>query len=219
MCSNKNPKKDETQEKIYLTFLTLGSSTVDKSSFITRYAKKFFPEKIYATIGIDFQNTNLTLFDKKILLKLYDTAGQEKFRSISRQYYKNADGILLMFNIADRQSFKDIEKWMKEIKDNIDVKSIVLLLIGNKCNLEEERKISKEEAIEMAEQNDMSYFETSARTGQNVNESIEHLVTKCLNNKQLITSMIIRQYREKSDKSILLEEKKLAKIKEKAKCC
>ena len=209
MCSKKNPKKDETQEKIYLTFLTLGSSTVGKSSFITRYAKKFVPEKIYATIGIDFQNTNLTLFDKKILLKLYDTAGQEKFRSLSRQYYKNADGILLMFNIADRQSFKDIEKWMKEIKDNIDVKSIVLLLIGNKCDLEEERKISKEEAIEMAEQNDMYYYETSARTGQNVNESIEHLVTKCLNNKQLITSMIIRQYREKSDKSILLEEKNL----------
>ena len=123
-----------------------------------------------------------------------------------------------MVNIADRESYNDIENWMKEIRDNIDLKSIVLLLIGTKSDLEEERKISKEEAEEMAKNNNMAYFETSALTGKNVDEAIEHLTTKCLKNKQLITSMMIKNHEERSGKSIHLEEK-LVKIKEKEKCC
>ena len=137
-----SPEQPSMEQTISLTFLTLGSSTVGKSSLITRYAKNIFRESSYSTVGIDYQTKTFSMFDRTIVLKIYDTAGQERFRGLARAYYKNADGILLMYNIADRGSYNDVENWRKEIKENASKKAI-LLLIGNKCDLEEKRKTVK----------------------------------------------------------------------------
>ena len=210
-----SPEQPSMEQTISLTFLTLGSSTVGKSSLITRYAKNIFRESSYSTVGIDYQTKTFSMFDRTIVLKIYDTAGQERFRGLARAYYKNADGILLMYNIADRGSYNDVENWRKEIKENASKKAI-LLLIGNKCDLEEKRETSKEEAEKLAKEYEMDYFETSAKTGYNVNEAIEHLVETVLKKKELITA-IIKKKKEEKEEAIRIEE--MNQKKKKNNCC
>lgn len=214
MCSPAQPSEQE--KKISLTFLTIGSSTVGKSSFITRYAKNEYKENIYSTVGIDYQSKSFSMFGMKIAVKIFDTAGQERFRGLARSYYKNADGIILMYNIADRDSYNDVEKWRREIKENASSKSM-LLLVGNKCDLEENRKTTKEEAESLAKKSEMDYFECSAKTGKNVNEAIEHLVEQCLKKRGINTNIIQEKEEKKKEEPVRLEEVKQKKNKKK--CC
>lgn len=215
--SSPEPSMEEEpkEEKTSLTFLTLGSSTVGKSSFITRYTKNIFRENTYSTVGLDFQTKTITMFDKTITVKLYDTAGQERFRGLSRAYYKNADGIILIFNIANRTSFNDVEVWRNEIKENGNSRTSIIL-IGNKKDLEDNRETSKEEAQALAKKYEMDYFEASAKTGDNINQAVEHLVEICLKKKELITSMMIRK---KEEKAIRLEQINKAQNIDRMKCC
>ena len=214
MCSPAQPSEQE--KKISLTFLTIGSSTVGKSSFITRYAKNEYKENIYSTVGIDYQSKSFFMFGMKIAVKIFDTAGQERFRGLARSYYKNADAIILMYNIADRESYNDVENWRREIKENASSKSM-LLLVGNKCDLEENRKTTKEEAESLAKKSEMDYFECSAKTGKNVNEAIEHLVEQCLKKRGINTNIIQEKEEKKKEEPVRLEEVKQKKNKKK--CC
>lgn len=121
------------------------------------------------SVGIDFKIKTVDVEGKRVKLQIWDTAGQEKYRSIVQTYYKGAVGIILMFSVNDRKSYQNVDNWMKQIKQNA-AENIVILLIGNKCDTND-RTVEVTEGQRIADQNDINYFETSAKDGTNVNEA------------------------------------------------
>ena len=154
--------------------LLVGNSDVGKSSLILRYVDQIWNDVFVPTIGVDFKVKSLEIENKSIKLQIWDTAGQERFRNVISSYFKGAHGILLIFDITSRDSFKELENWLAEVEKNASTQ-ILKILIGNKCDLEEEREISKDEGEAFAMRNGMQYIETSAKINTNVNEAFEAL--------------------------------------------
>ena len=154
--------------------LVIGDSSVGKSNLLLRFSDNIFHETFLPTIGVDFKIKNVTVKDKSVKLNIWDTAGQERFKTITAAYYKGAHGILVVFDITDRESFNNVTNWLNEIKKNAGV-NVVKILIGNKSDLESSRKVSIEEAKKMAESQGMVYLETSAKNRINVDESFMEL--------------------------------------------
>ena len=182
---------------------TLGDSGVGKSNLSSVYVNnKFYPEMI-ATIGFNCLIKDTTIkvnnIEKKIKIKIWDTAGQEKFKSISVQYIKNCIGILLVYSIDDRNSLNNLENWIKDIKDKTNYEKVPLILIGNKCDLEDERKVSKEEGEKFALKYNIKFFECSAKNNINVNQAFESLINEVVENYQ-------DEFISENDKGIKIEE-------------
>ena len=168
----------EDEEIPLYKILLLGDSTVGKTCFLLRYMEDSFIDLHMATIGLDYRLKTMILEDqKKVKVQLWDTAGQDKFRAITRNYYKGASGIILIFDVTNNKSFENIKKWMNEIKEEISEK-VSIVLIGNKIDNTAERKISKEQGEKLAKDYEVAFFETSAKTGEGVNESVLYLVQK-----------------------------------------
>jgi len=162
--------------------LLLGDSTVGKTCFLLRYTDDTFLDVHMATIGLDYRLKTMILNDQKIVkVQLWDTAGQDKFRAITRNYYKGAKGIILIYDVTNIKSYENIKKWINEIKEEIS-ENITIVLIGNKIDNENQRKISKEQGEKLANDYNVTFFETSAKTGQGINESVFYLVQKIVEN-------------------------------------
>ena len=158
--------------------LLLGDSTVGKTCFLLRYTDDTFLDLHMATIGLDYRLKTMILDDQRIVkVQLWDTAGQDKFRAITRNYYKGARGIILIYDVTNIKSYENIKKWINEIKEEIS-EEVTIVLIGNKIDNEGERKISKEQGEKLANDYNVPFFETSAKTGQGINESVFYLVQK-----------------------------------------
>ena len=156
--------------------IVVGDSGVGKTCLLLRFIRDVFDESSQPTLGVEFMTKTVQTKNHKIELQLWDTAGQELFRSVTRGYYRNAVGAFLVFDLTQRSSFENISRWLQDITD-VAKNDVIKILIGNKCDLESSREISTEEAKEYAEQNGMVYFETSAKSGENVSEAIN----ECLN--------------------------------------
>ena len=162
---NQNHNKVKSDIKI----ITLGDSRVGKTSLIIKYIDNKFTGNFVTTMGFDIKNKQLTLKDgTEAKLMLFDTAGQERFRSLAENYIKKAYGVLLVYDISERQSFLNIENWMQSIKENSD--GLPTILIGNKSDLNDERKVSFEEGNQKAEEFGCPFYETSCKNGDNVNK-------------------------------------------------
>ena len=157
-----------------IQILTLGDGKVGKTSILKRYNDDTFTSHHLTTIGIDFITKDVTIDNEKVSVKIWDTAGQERFRTITHTFYKQAEGVLLVYDVTDRTSYENLHNWVNSIHEHADEK-IIKYLIGNKIDLTEERKVTKEEGQKMANQYNMKYFETSAKSNTNVTESIEGL--------------------------------------------
>jgi len=158
--------------------LLLGDSTVGKTCFLLRYTDDTFIDMHMTTIGLDYRLKTLILEDKKIVkIQLWDTAGQDKFRAITRNYYKGAKAIILIYDVTNSKSFENIQKWIVEINEEIAEK-VPLILIANKIDNIDDRKVSKEQGEKLALKYNVPIFETSAKTGEGVNESVYFLVSK-----------------------------------------
>ena len=164
--------------------LLLGDSSVGKTAFILRFCEGKFEDDSLTTIGLDSKTKFVSRQDKKIQLQIWDTAGQERFRSLSKSWYKGADGILLMYDVNNYDSFKHIKTWIKDIKANITIpwEKLALIVIGNKCDLpKEEKKVDKEDIEEFKKTNNgIQVIEASAKLDINVNESIIALIDKMM---------------------------------------
>ena len=152
-----------------LKYVIVGDASVGKSNLLLRYSHGQFREEYQLTIGVEFGSNNIKIDDKIFRIQIWDTAGQENFRSITRAYYKNSACALIVYDISRRASFDSISTWIEDCK-NSSPKSVFMVLVGNKCDLEKEREVSEEEGKELAETNGMIFFETSAKTGKNVEE-------------------------------------------------
>ena len=154
--------------------LLLGNSDVGKSSLLLRYVDSVWNDAFVPTIGVDFKVKTLNINDKKIKMQIWDTAGQERFRTVVATYFRGAHGILLLYDVTNKDSFKNLESWLIEIEKNAKEK-VLKILIGNKCDLTDDREISTEEGKAFALRNGMEFMETSAKMNTNVTEAFETL--------------------------------------------
>ena len=193
--------------------MILGESKIGKTCFITRYTNNNFSGAYLTTVGIDFQSKIITLNNKTIKLQLWDTAGQERFRNITKNYYQTSHGFIVAYDISENESFKYVKHWLNDINNNAP-KNVKVILIGTKCDLE--RKISKEEGEKIALENNIKFFETSAKDNINVKETFESLTL------DILKYMEDEEKIEDNRNSIVFEResaKDKNKEKKKKKCC
>jgi Ras-related protein Rab-6A len=142
----------------------LGDQNVGKSCILNRFMNDTFTEEYQATIGLDFQSKNVQIDNQDIHLLLYDTAGQEKFRSLIPMYTRDSNIILLVYEINNKDSFIHLPDWLNDLS-NVNKDDVIFALVGNKIDLEEKREVSTEEGKSYAEQNGFIFHEVSAKTG------------------------------------------------------
>uniref|UniRef100_A0A1B0CFP3 Ras-related protein Rab-3 n=3 Tax=Phlebotominae TaxID=7198 RepID=A0A1B0CFP3_LUTLO len=179
MAGGGDPKwqKDAADQNFDYMFklLIIGNSSVGKTSFLFRYADDSFTSAFVSTVGIDFKVKTVFRHDKRVKLQIWDTAGQERYRTITTAYYRGAMGFILMYDITNEESFNSVQDWVTQIKtyswDNAQV-----ILVGNKCDMEDERVISFERGKQLADQLGVEFFETSAKENVNVKSVFERLV-------------------------------------------
>ena len=170
------------QNKMFeASLITLGDGQVGKTSLIYRYIDDTFTFDYLSTIGIDSKKKIIKLENnEQIKVKIFDTAGQERFRSITSNYIKKANGILLIYSVDNPKSFENIETWYQSISEEENKNKLPVVFIGNKSDLEEKRQISKETGIDLAEKFGIEnhFYETSCKTGENVEKAINDLVNQ-----------------------------------------
>ena len=142
----------------------LGDQNVGKSCILNRFMNDTFTEEYQATIGLDFQSKNVQIDNQDIHSLLYDTAGQEKFRSLIPMYTRDSNIILLVYEINNKDSFIHLPDWLNDLS-NVNKDDVIFALVGNKIDLEEKREVSTEEGKSYAEQNGFIFHEVSAKTG------------------------------------------------------
>ena len=162
--------------------LLIGDSSVGKTSLIQRYANGIFKEEYLATCGLDLYTKHEIINNMNVLVNLWDTAGQERFKSLTPNYFKNAEGVMLTYDLTNMESFENLKYWINSIKTNLGDKNIFIpiIIVGNKLDKEDERKITKENADKLSKEYNDKYFETSAKTGEGVDDAFRDLVNQIL---------------------------------------
>ena len=170
MSDNEENEDDNPKHDFSFKMIVIGDPNVGKSCLTIRASKDDFDSEYSPTVGFEFLTYNATVDEKIIKLQIWDTCGQEAYRSLISNFYRNASLAMMVYAIDDKESFEHINQWLKEVKvqSHPDVK---IILIGNKQDLEENRAVTKSEAQKYAEENQIAYFEeTSAKTGYNAKE-------------------------------------------------
>ena len=194
-----------TETDAVYKILLLGDSEVGKSCFLMRYSDNVFVENYITTIGLDYKLKYVQLDSgETIKVQLWDTAGQDRYRTIAKNYYKGSHGILLLYDVTKLSSFENIREWIKDIKEEVYEKAIIFL-IGNKIDKTTERKITTEQGTKLAEEYNLPFFEASAKSGENVDEIFKFLYKK-------ISEVYIEIQKEKGEKLGKSNKKKI-------KCC
>lgn len=159
------------QYDVQIKILTIGNSGVGKTCLLLRYSNDSFSPTFITTIGIDFKIKTIDVEGKRVKLQIWDTAGQERFRTITTSYFRGAQGILLVYDVTDRNSFNSIKTWVDEIEKNAD-KHVNKILVGNKCDVDESaRAVKKSEGEALAREYNMPFFETSAKRNIGVEDA------------------------------------------------
>mmetsp|Transcript_17690 Transcript_17690/g.68657 ORF Transcript_17690/g.68657 Transcript_17690/m.68657 type:complete len:203 (+) Transcript_17690:69-677(+) len=164
-------KIDTLQRKVLL----VGDASVGKTALMMRFCKNEFSDSLISTIGLDFSARTIRLQDRDVKMQVWDTAGSEKFRSITQAYFRRTHGILLVYSVADLTSFQHVEAWMRSIARYTDSDNIVVKLVGNKSDLVKKRVVPKAMADQLAEKYGVEHVVTSAKLGYNVEETFHAL--------------------------------------------
>jgi len=170
-------QKDAADQNFDYMFkiLIIGNSSVGKTSFLFRYADDSFTSAFVSTVGIDFKVKTVFRNGKRVKLQIWDTAGQERYRTITTAYYRGSLGFILMYDVTNEESFNSVQDWVTQIQqyswDHAQV-----ILVGNKCDMEDERVVSIERGRSLAEQLKLHFFESSAKDNINVKLVFETLV-------------------------------------------
>lgn len=179
-----------------IRLLLLGDSAVGKSSLLRRFCDNEFHANFVITIGVDFKCKEVQHNGQRLRLQVWDTAGQERFRTITPAYYRAAMGVVIVYDVTDHGTFDQIEYWLRQLDQHADL-AIQRILVGNKSDLDS-RKVTTEAGQALAERFGMAFFETSAKTGEGVEEAFLHM-----------TDLIVAQrYPAASGGLVLTPEKK-----------
>lgn len=164
-------------------YIIVGEMGVGKSCLMHQFTeKKFFPDCPH-TIGVEFGTRIIEINEQKVKLQIWDTAGQERFRSVTRSYYRGAAGTLLVYDITRRSTFQRIQNWLTDAR-RLTSANTVMMMIGNKSDLEEQRDVSYEDAKQLADDNNLMFLECSAKSGENVEEVFLETARKIYQNVQ-----------------------------------
>ena len=167
--------EDDTNYKLLFKLIIVGESCVGKSNIIVRYTEGEFKNIIGNTLGVELYNKYINIKDKYSKLQIYDTAGQERYHSIVSNYFRGSHGCFIVYDITNPESFDKIEFWYQSVKQKAS-NDVSIILVGNKCDLEEQRVITKEKGEEKAKELNIPFFETSALSDININEIFKELV-------------------------------------------
>eukprot|EP01117_Protostelium_nocturnum_P010231 TRINITY_DN3670_c0_g1_i1.p1 TRINITY_DN3670_c0_g1~~TRINITY_DN3670_c0_g1_i1.p1 ORF type:complete len:217 (-),score=79.80 TRINITY_DN3670_c0_g1_i1:103-753(-) len=164
-----------------MKIVVIGDSAVGKTNISARFASndEEFELGSKATIGVDIITADVTVSDQTLIkVQIWDTAGQDRFKAMTKGFYKDAIGGLIVYDVTKAQSFRNVEKWLSEFheKSNIDEKELVMMLVGNKCDLKTFREVATEEAKKFAEQKGLLFVETSALNGKNIDEAFKQTI-------------------------------------------
>ena len=204
-----NPEK-EKDPIIILKILILGDSGVGKTSILIKYINNKFDESHIATIGVDYMDKTIKYKNINVKLQIWDTSGQEKFRSIARNFYRNSDAIFLVFDLNNKDTYDNIKQWINDVEEHCP--NIKKILLGNKSDLE--KNVSEEIIKNFAKENNLQYFETSAKNGTNIKEAFKAMVDLLLGGKseqEILNGFALHE----SDLSIASENQTTKK----KKCC
>ena len=207
-----------------LKYVIIGDSGVGKSNILLRFINDTFSEEFKSTVGVEFAAKNILINKNIYRVQVWDTAGQETFRSISRAYYKNSVCACVVYDISNYSSFESIQSWIEDCKSQSS-KSILLILIGNKTDLNDDRQVTYEEGEQFAKRNNMIFLESSAKTGYNIKEifhkSVKQIDQNILDNKYDLEneSCGIRVGEGRSSFTINGDDIVSNKKKKKKKCC
>ena len=196
---------------VFFKILLIGDLGVGKSCVILRYVEGDFPGNIMSSIGVDFKTKQIELDDHSIKMQIWDTAGHEKFRTITTSYYKSAQAIIILYDITQKSSFEHIRNWITEI-DKFGKQGVLKVIVGNKLDLENNRKIKKEDAENLAAKYGVKLWEISAKDNTNIEEMFTDTIKTLLEKNSKIIS-------ESSSMGNNIKLSKNIKNKKNKKCC
>ncbi|KAF9945587.1 hypothetical protein BGZ65_010588 [Modicella reniformis] len=181
--SNSHSSSSETVATLKL--LLIGSSGTGKSSLLTRFVDGVFlaPDEISATIGVDIKVIDVE--GKKYKLTIWDTAGQERFRTLTSSYYRGAQGVILVYDVSNRDSFNDLQTWFNELDTYCSSKEVVRMIVGNKVDKESSREVSRQEGQDLARKLQTLFVECSAKTKLGVQQAFDELVQQIIDTPSL----------------------------------
>lgn len=156
---------------IRLNVCVFGDAGCGKTAILNRYVSNTFDYSQKPTLCVEYLVKHVTYGFHNVTLNLHDTAGQEQYRSLVDKYYKIASGVFLIFDLTNQSSFDSLKSWLTDIYDHLGMESAVIILLGNKADLEDQRVIPTEKAQDFANSNDLEYFETSALNGYNIDDA------------------------------------------------
>ena len=165
----------DIKEDYKLKVVVVGDSGVGKTNLIKRFVSNTYNPNTKATVGVEFLSKSYKINDQVFKIEIWDTAGQERYKSITAAYYKGAKGALIVYDITQKDSFENINKWMSEVRDKSS-KDLKIMIVGNKTDLENERQVSTEEALEKAKELGSPVMEASALDGSNVKDAFYDLL-------------------------------------------
>ena len=174
---------EQNEYTMLFKIVIIGDTYVGKTNILSRYISNEFDPNSNSTIGVELTTKTYNFDNNDVKVQIWDTAGQEKYRSITSSYYKGAQGCLLVYDITKKKSFDNIDKWYSELKSNSDEK-IYTMLLGNKSDLEENREVSIEEAEKKAKNFNIAFMETSAYNGNNINKAFNELINNVYQNNK-----------------------------------
>eukprot|EP00906_Rhabdomonas_costata_P034699 RCo048809 len=164
-------------------YIIIGESSVGKSCLLHQFTDHEFLENTVSTMGVEFGNRVVEINGHLVKLEIWDTAGQERFRAVARSYYRGTAGAILVYDITSRESYNQLARWLTDAR-NLTNPNTVMMLVGTKVDLEDKREVSYEEALRFAEENGLVLFETSAKTGRNVEPAFLGTARRILENIQ-----------------------------------
>jgi len=167
------------QYDLLFKLLLIGDSGVGKTCILFRFSEDAFNTTFISTIGIDFKIKTIELRGKKIKLQIWDTAGQERFHTITTSYYRGAMGIMLVYDITNAKSFDNIAKWLRNIDEHAN-EDVERMILGNKCDMDDKRVVSKERGESIAREHNIYFLETSAKTNINIETAFIQLAEAIL---------------------------------------
>ena len=166
---------DEENYDLIFKLVLIGDSGVGKTNILTRYTKNEFSLATQATVGVEFGSKIIKKNDKLIKLQIWDTAGQERYKSITSAYYKGSKGAFVVYDISRKPTFENVDKWIGELKTNAS-EDVLIMLVGNKSDLEDKREVQIDETKKKAEQHKIAFCETSALKGNNIEQAFDSLI-------------------------------------------
>lgn len=197
--------------RLQLKVIVLGDSGVGKTSILNRFVRQEFSQSYRATVGADFLFKELTIDNKELSLQLWDTAGQERFQALGNAFYRGTDCCLLVYDITSLDSFENIKSWKQEFleRSGNENSNFPIILLGNKCDCLNERKVSKEKAKEWASENKLLFDEVSAKEDVGIESSFLQAARLCLNRDEYIRpSLPVKPLVLKSDQAYMEKKKK-----------